>query len=318
MVRTVFPEEKIVALIGCGVWGTNILRDLLALHCRVLVADTDPKARAKAIAHGAAKTVSEIRALPACDGYVVAVPIPDLLPSCAALLKNKKPIFAEKTLCRSADDFKRLKELGGADHIFAMHKWQYHPGIEALRSIARSNQIGELQALHAIRHAWVNDFHGGDVFWTLAVHDLTIVRHIVGHLPKKIKAIHVIHDANHLPVAFTAMLGDDPAVVISVSGRHCHKRSGVSIHGSKGSAELHHAYDDHITLRNERGEGRVAIDTTFPLYLELREFVAYLRHGPEPRCNLQSAWEISRVLLELRKKAGLKDESKTATHRGAS
>jgi predicted dehydrogenase len=299
---------NVIGLIGCGAWGTNILRDLISLHCRVLVVDLDGQARSKASANGAAKTYSGMEGLPECDGYVVAVPIPELTQTCAALLKFKKPIFSEKTLCRSINDFNLLIGLGGSDHIFAMHKWQYHPGIEALRQLAQSKRLGELQELNATRHAWVDDFHGGDVFWTLAVHDLTIVKHILGYIPKNIEAINVVNNEDDLPVSLTAVLGDKPAVVFSVSGRHCHRRSGVSLHGSKGSAELYHALDDHITIRDETGEKKVVIDTTFPLYLELKEFVGYLHHGPEPRCNLLCAWEVTQAILSLRKRADLKNE----------
>ena len=298
-------RPKTISLVGCGAWGTNILRDLLALKCRVIVADIDPQARTTAIAKGAAAAFPGIAALPECDGYVVAVPIPDLTPVCADLLKHKKPIFAEKTLCRSPHDFKRLIGLGGARYIFAMHKWQYHPGIEALRQVAQSKKLGAIEELHVTRHAWVEDFHGGDVFWTLAVHDLTIVRHILGHIPRKVRALNVIRSGNGFPVAFTAVMGEKPAVVISVSGRHCRKRSGVSIHGPKGSAELYSAYDGHISIRDEIGAGRVAIDKTFPLFLELKEFVGYLHQGPEPRCSLKDTWDVTRAILALRKKAAL-------------
>ena len=316
MAKNDFSGNKLLGLIGCGVWGTNILRDLLRLNCRVQVVDIDRQARLKAGQHGAEKTWSKIDELPECDGFVVAVPIPDLAPTCADLLKFRKPIFSEKTLCRSLSDFNRLKRLGGTDYIFAMHKWHYHPGIEALRIAAQTGRLGELMELQLTRHAWVEDFHGGDVFWTLAVHDLTIVKHILGHIPKKIRAAHVVRDESGFPVGFSAMLGDKPTVVFSVSGRHCHKRSGVSIHGRKGAAELFNAYDDHISIRDGAGLGRVAIDTTFPLYLELKEFVNYLNHGPAPRCNLLSAWEASQAILALRKKAGL--ESGSTPRAGAS
>jgi predicted dehydrogenase len=199
-----------------------------------------------------------------------------------------------------------------------MHKWHYHPGIEALRVVAQSKKLGELEELNTTRHAWVDDFHGGDVFWTQAVHDLTIVKHILGAIPKNIRAVNVVKNEDGLPVGFTAMLGDQPAVVISVSGRHCQRRSGVSIHGQKGSAELADAYDDHITIRDKTGEEKVAIDTTFPLYLELKEFVGYLHHGPEPRCNLQSAREVTQAILNLRKKAHLMDDLANRTGAGSS
>jgi predicted dehydrogenase len=236
---------------------------------------------------------------------VVAVPIPDLTKECACLLKFKKPVFSEKTLCLSMNDYNLLNSLGGSDYIFAMHKWHYHPGIDVLRLIAQSGKIGKIEELCATRHAWVNDFHGGDVFWTQSVHDLTIVKHILGYIPDKVKAINVIKNEDRLPVSLTAVLGDKPAVILSVSGRHCNKVSGVSIHGNKGSAELYNAYDDHITVRVQEGEEKMPIDTTFPLYLELKEFIEYLHNGPRPRCNLENAKEVTQAILNLRKKAGL-------------
>src|SRR3972149_8609176 len=151
---------KKIGLIGCGAWGKNILRDLIRLGCKVSVVDIDPQARARASEGGAWKVFSKMDDLPICDGYVVAVPIPDLTKESAGLLKHKKPIFSEKTLCMSLEDFNLLNGLGGANYIFAMHKWHYHPGIEALRVVAQSGKIGKIEELYTTRHAWVNDFHG--------------------------------------------------------------------------------------------------------------------------------------------------------------
>jgi len=298
---------KAIGLIGCGTWGKNILRDLIQLGCRVYVVDIDFQARSRASEGGALEVFSKTDDLPICDGYVVAVPIPDLTKESAGLLRYKKPIFSEKTLCLSLEDYNLLRNLGGSDYVFCMHKWHYHPGIEALRLVAQSGEIGEMEELYTTRHAWVNDFYGGDVFWTQAVHDLTIIKHILGYIPDKIKAINVIKNEDELPISLTAMLGDKPVAIISVSGRHCNKRSGVSIHGNKGSAELYDGYDDHITIRDKEGKEKIPFDTTFPLYLELREFVEYLHGGPAPRCNLQSAKEVTQAIVNLRKKAGLKE-----------
>jgi predicted dehydrogenase len=212
---------KKIGLIGCGNWGSNILRDLIQLNCEVYVVDIDYQARIRAKANGAKQAFSKKEDLPACNGYVVAVPIPDLTKETADLLKYKKPIFSEKTLCLSIEDFTLLKNLGGLDYVFCMHKWHYHPGIEALRLVAQSGMIGEIKKLDTTRHGWVNDFHGGDVFWTLAVHDLTIIKHILGYIPDKIKEIDVICDEKGLPVSLIALLGDKPSVLISVNGRHC-------------------------------------------------------------------------------------------------
>lgn len=294
-----------VGLVGCGAWGTNILRDLVKLGCRTLVADINPAVREKALDLGAVDFFPSAAELPPCEGFVVAVPIPDLTPVCLGLLHRKQPIFSEKTLCLSLDDHARLKAAGGGRLVFCMHKWHYHPGIEALRQAAVSGEIGELEELVTTRHAWVPDFHGGDVFWTQAVHDLTVVKHILGSIPETVRAIHVIRDASGLPVSLTAMLGDRPTVLLSVSARHCGRTSAASVHGALGSAQLASAYDDHVLLRTRSGERRIPIDTTFPLYLELREFVEHLRGGPEPRCGLEDAREVTQAILRLKNKAGL-------------
>ena len=296
---------KRIGLIGCGKWGKNILRDLIQLGCQVYVVDIDSEARSQAIGNGARQALSNIDDLPVCDGYVVAVPIPELTPQTARLLRFKKPIFAEKTLCLSMQDISLLKNSGGLDYVFCMHKWHYHPGVEALRRIAQSGKIGEMEELYTTRHSWVDDFHGGDVFWTLAVHDLTIIKHIAGYIPDQVAAINVIKNEVGLPVSLLAVIRHKPVVVMSVNGRHCHKISAVSIHGKKGSVMLHDAYDDHITIRNDEGEEKIPIDTTFPLFLELKEFVKYLDNGPKPRCNLDNAEEVTRAILGLREKAGL-------------
>ena len=299
----------LIGLIGCGTWGKNILRDLIQLDCTVHVVDTDLTARSRASGIGAVQTHCHVDDLPACDGYVVAVPIPYLTSQCNRLLQYKKPIFSEKPLCLSLEDFNLLNDSGGSDYIFVMHKWVYHPGIEALRLMAQSGRIGKIEELCTTRHAWVDDFHGGDVFWTQSVHDLTIIKHILGYIPDQIRAIHVIENEDGLPVSFSAMLmGNRTTVVMSIGGRHCTKISSVSIQGKKGSAVLNNALDDYITVRDNGGQERISIDTTFPLYLELKAFVQYLHGGPSPRCNLHSVKEVTQAILNLRKQ-GIKNGS---------
>lgn len=297
---------KNIALVGCGNWGSNILRDLLSLGCCVSVVDIDTAARDRAILMGAAEVYDSINSLTSFDGYVVAVPIPDLAPMTASLLTFRKPIFSEKTLLRSLDDYHLLKSLPGSNQIFTMHKWHYHPGIEALKQIAASGKLGTISEIVTVRSAWVDDFHGGDVFWTQGIHDLTIVKHILGIIPKSIQYISVICSEEGTPVSFRAALGSDPAVIMSVSGRHTSKISGVSIHGSNGTAELQNALDDSITIRTITSSEKMPINTDYPLYLELKEFVDYLNGGPRPRCDLESAWEMSKSLIALRHAAGIK------------
>ena len=292
-----------IGLIGCGNWGRNILRDLVSLGCQINVADINQEAQKCALKLGATYAFSDPDDLPPCDGYIVAVTIPDLASVCAGLLKHKKPVFAEKTLCLSMEMADELERLGGSRFIFAMHKWHYHPGIEALRIVAQSGRIGRLRELFSIRHGWNNNFHGGDIFWGWAIHDLTIVKHIFGYIPEHITSASIIRDPDGLPVSLTAILGQGPLANLHLNGRHTEKITTVSIHGEKGSAILRDAYDPFILVKDENGQEKIPTDATFPLYLELKEFIDYLQGGPPPRCGLKEVREMTRVLLDLKYKA---------------
>ena len=296
---------KTIALVGCGNWGRNILRDLLRLQCGVHVVDIDPAARLRAKEAGALGAYGSAAQLPDCDGYVVAVPIPDLTPVAFSLLKFMKPVFVEKTLCLSMQDYHLLKGHPGSGGIFVMHKWPYHPGIEALRQLVHAGALGKVRELVTTRYAWVDDFHGGDVFWTQAVHDLTIVKHILGYIPEEIETVHVIRNDAGLPVSVRMILGADPAVFISVSGRHTGKVSGVSIHGEKGTAELQNALDGSILLRTDSRSEHIPIGAEYPLFLELKAFCDYLHGGPPPICALEQAREVTQAIIRLRQSAKL-------------
>ncbi len=291
-----------VGLVGCGNWGKNILRDLIALRCQVLVADVDPSARARAIEQGAQSGFVDVKSLPECDGYVVAVPIPQLAEVSARLLTRGKPVFSEKTLCLSLESADRLAAVGGNERLFAMHKWRYHPGIERLRLIATSGRLGRLEEIRLTRHAWVRDLHGGDVFWTLAVHDLTIVKHLLGSIPPPSRVW--IRLEEEVPISLLAVLEGKVRVTLSTCARHCMRQSAVSIHGSEGAAALANAYAPYVVIENSNGREEIPVDSTFPLFLELKEFIEHLQGGPAPRCSLAEAREMTVALLALRRAAG--------------
>jgi len=87
--------DKIIGLIGCGRWGRNILRDLLSLKCKVIVADPLPQARETALRMGAELAVENSSAMDDyfCDGYVIASPILTLPNESERMLRRGKPVF---------------------------------------------------------------------------------------------------------------------------------------------------------------------------------------------------------------------------------
>lgn len=287
-----------IGLVGCGDWGRNILRDLLQIGAQVLVATRGEVSRRLAADLGAAGTFAGSGDLPDCDGYVLATPIDTLADEALKLLPRKKPIFSEKTLCPTRADAESLSAVGAHGRIFMMHKWEYHNGVRMLRQVAQSGRLGRLEQIHCQRHGWVAEGRIPDVLTLLGVHDLTIVRHILGFIPEPEYAL--IRHQGPTPIGLTAVLGNEVKAILSVEARHAVQSRSITLMGTDGSACLGDAYADHILLRDKEGEHVEPFPNNMPLLDELKEFVTYLQGGPTPLCGFEHACRIAEVLDSMR------------------
>jgi len=263
------------------------------------VASRSAMSRESALGLGAEQVFANSLELPYCDGYVVATPIPSLAQEAKKLIPRGVPIFSEKTLCPTMEQAKELATAGGEGLIFVMHKWEYHSGIQTLRAIVDSGRIGKTELVSCCHYGWKTGTPDGDVLTVWAIHDLTIVRRIIGAIPAP--AFSLIGRKEAVPVSLWAVLGEGPRAILSVDWRHPSSRRSVSVHGTKGTALLSDSYADHVLIRDNSGDECVALDKTMPLYEELKEFVEYLQGGPPPRCGLEQAREVALALDALRK-----------------
>jgi predicted dehydrogenase len=287
-----------VGLVGCGNWGKNILRDLLSLNCTVYVATRGENSQALATEMGAQKVLSSSDELPECDGYVLAVPIDSLADEALKLIPRGKPIFSEKTLCPTMREAHALREAGADGQVFLMHKWEYHKGIHALQKIAASGQLGKLEQIRCHREGWVEPWRKPDALTLLAIHDLTIIRHILGEWPEPKHA--VINHRNGIPVSVTAIMGGSVSAILSADGRYPEHFRSVTVIGETSTALLSGAYAEQIVVKGDCGEEKVSFEQNMPLYDELEEFIGYLKGGPAPRCGFEHAVSAAKTLDQIR------------------
>ncbi len=188
-----------IGLAGCGNWGRFILRDLKSLGCRVTVAARSTRSRAFAAEFGADHVVPSIGELPSgADGFVVATPTAFHHEAVSALLAFGRPVFVEKPLTNDLDSARDL-ESRATGRIFVMDKWRYHPGVEALRDLARSQELGPVRYIQTLRLGWSNP-HEVDASWILLPHDLAITLEILGYIPDPVSAFAEYPKLLHCPV----------------------------------------------------------------------------------------------------------------------
>lgn len=299
-----------ISLVGCGRWGRNILRDLLILDCVVDVADPDADARQQALAAGAHEVVAEAGELPESDGIVIATPSSTHAEAIDRVLPRGVPIFVEKPMVCSVGDARRLAAQAQG-RLFVMDKWRYHPGVEELRRIHESGELGRTLGMHLRQVGWGSPHADVDTTWILLPHCLGIVREVLGTLPPVAGSFAELLDGK--AVSLRAVLGGTPWATIEVSARNPEKQREFRLHCEHGVAYLDGRWHDHIRIaRGAKGMNSDAVDVEkrpipaeLPLLRELRVFVDHLQAGPPPHTNAEQGAAAVERTQQLRELAGL-------------
>jgi predicted dehydrogenase len=306
MLDALMEPKPVLALIGCGRWGIHILRDLIALGCEVHVASASEASREGAVAGGAASVRERVEDLPAVNGAVVAVPTSLHADIIRRLMPRDIPIFVEKPMTPDAREAKQLAaELSG--RLFVMDKWRYHHGVEALRDIAQSGELGPVIGLSTWRLDWGSPHADVDAVWILAPHDLSIALEILGHIPEPRAAVGE-PGTNGLR-SLSAIFGSDPWLRIEVSALYAAKRREIRLHLREGTAALADGHDTHVEITRLGRDGAPMVDkrpigAAMPLYRELDAFVRHLEGGPPPKSSAGEGAEVVAVIARLRAMAG--------------
>ena len=299
-----------VALVGCGRWGSNILRDLKLLGVRVTVVARSEASRARAVAGAADAIVDAVERVPVVDAFYVATTISTHAGVVLALAGRGVPMFVEKPLCCRLADAEEIARVCG-DRVFVLDKWRYHPGVEALAEIATSGSLGRPVGLISRRIGWSIAHPDASTLWALAPHDLAISLEIFGRvLP--LRAAGGEHRSN-LKAGFVALLGDETAWhSIEVSDHSPMRSRLLRLICEGGVAELRDPLDAHIHLARIDGrpdcphvEETRTISPEMPLMRNLRATLGYLHGGQSPMSGMADAVLVIRRLAEIEIAAGL-------------
>jgi predicted dehydrogenase len=300
-----------VGLVGCGRWGRNILRDLVALGARVAVVTLDDASRAEALALGAASWHRELAALPPQDGYLVATPTATHEAVVTDLLRRERPVFCEKPLGHDLAAARRIAALR-PNRLYVMHKWRYHPGIVALRSLLAEGRLGRPLALQIRQLGWGNPHRDVDAATILLPHALSMTLHLLGSIPPLREAVALLPERRDggIIARLAGNAGAPPRVLLEYSILQPVQRRSVVLIGSAATAELGGSYDEALTLRlgapgAAAGQERLALSGEMPLRAEVAAFLDHLAGGPPPLSPLTDELAVAERLEEIRVAAGL-------------
>jgi predicted dehydrogenase len=199
-------ERLAVAVIGCGYWGPNLVRNFAACPLTAVgaVCDQDPQRTEKVatLAPQARRYRDAREALddPAVEAVAIATPVATHARLAALALEAGKHVLVEKPLATSVREAEHLVLLAKAagrvlmvDHIFV-----YSPAVRKIKELINAGELGEIYYIDSVRINLGLFQSDVNVIWDLAPHDLSIVDHLLGRPPRSVAAMGSSHTGGEL------------------------------------------------------------------------------------------------------------------------
>jgi len=310
-------EAPKVAVVGCGYWGKNLVRNFHQLGSLSAVCDSDPQRLEEMSRSYGVKGIENFKELLREGGIqAVVVGAPAALHhrlAKAALLAGKD-VFVEKPLALHVEEGEELAHLARKhDRILMVgHLLQYHPAILELKKLIRSGELGRVQYIYSSRLNLGKLRTEENILWSFAPHDISAILYLLDEEPTSVAA----HGSSYLNpniVDVTLTTCDFAGGVkahIFVSWIHPFKEQKLIVVGDRKMA----VFDDTENERKlviyphridwidrrpvaHKSEGAVVpLSRQEPLALECQHFLECVRSHSKPRTDSENGLSVLRIL----------------------
>ena len=305
-----------IAVIGCGYWGKNLVRNFNQLGVLQTVCDLTPQGRATAAELAPqAQIVADIGEAvndPAVQGVVIATPAETHFDVVRQALQAGKDVFVEKPLALTYDQGAHLVQLAhrNARILMVGHVLEYHPAIVRLLELVRTGELGKVQYIYSNRLSLGKIRREENILWSFAPHDVAVTLRLMGGMPFQVIACGGSYvQPNIADVTVTNLLFDNGVRAhIHVSWLHPFKEQRLVVIGSKKMASFDDVakqlvlYDQRVDVREGepipvKGQGElVEFSTDEPLRLECQAFLDAIESRQPPVTDGVSGLRVLKVL----------------------
>ena len=190
-----------VAVIGCGYWGPNLVRNFNSLsECQVkVVCDIDNQRLAHIESlYSGIKTSTDFNLVvndADIDAIAIASPVRFHHEMAKKSLQAGKHTFIEKPLASSTAECRELIEIAKSNGltIIVGHTFVYSPPVRKVKEIVRRGALGEIQYISARRLNLGLFQKDINVTWDLAPHDISIILYVLGRYPISVNCQGTAH-----------------------------------------------------------------------------------------------------------------------------
>jgi len=251
---------KDIAVIGCGHWGKNLVRNFYSLGALHTVCDVDKTKEkdARQNYRGINFTISyrEVFDGPYIKAVVISTPAETHYSLAKKALSSDKDVFVEKPLALEFEEAKEIVELADKKKRILMvdHLLQYHPAIIKLKKLVNTKKLGNLQYIYSNRLSIGKFRKEENILLSFAPHDISVILSLVGKMPIKIDAFGEaylqpdVYDTTLTTLTFSKQL----KAHIFVSWLHPFKEQKLVVIGEKNMAVFDDQSDEKLVLYPHR------------------------------------------------------------------
>lgn len=308
----------LLAVVGCGYWGKNLVRNFAQLQALRTICDANEVAlRGQAQLYPNVQLTTRFEDVLADDGIpavVIATPAAQHYSHVKQALLCGKDVFVEKPLALRYDEGQELVELAQERGAILMvgHVLEYHPAVALLRDIVWRGELGRICYIYSNRLNLGKVRQEENILWSFAPHDISVVTTFMRAEPHTVSASGGSYlQPNIVDVTVTDLIFDDGVRAhIFVSWLHPYKEQKLVIIGDRKMAIFDDAaregklkiYDKGIEWRSgvpvprQTAETILFFDGTEPLRLECEHFLHCIRERVQPLTSGENALRVLKVL----------------------
>jgi predicted dehydrogenase len=319
-----------VAVIGCGYWGKNLVRNFSQLGTLSMVCDATPSGRT--LAREIASQVDVVRHIEQVlsakvSGVVIATPAETHYHLVKQALEAGKDVFVEKPLALTYEQGAHLVQLAEArGHILMVgHVLEYHPAIVRLLELVSRGELGKIHYIYSNRLSLGKVRREENILWSFAPHDIAVILRLMRSLPFQVVACGGSYvQPNIGDVTVTNLLFDNGVRAhIHVSWLHPFKEQRLVVIGSRKMASFDDVakklvlYDQRVDVNEGQpihvngGGAEVAFDQDEPLRVECEAFLRAIATRRPPLTDGHSGLRVLMVLQAAQRSLVMNGETVT-------
>lgn len=311
-----FSKKPKIAVVGCGYWGKNIVRNMHEWGALYAVCEGNQALLEKAMKDTGVPGLSFEDLLKSdCDGVMIATPAATHYDLAKRALLAGKHVFVEKPIALDVQDAHSLCALAKYQGKILMvgHLLHYHPAFLKAKDMVEKGALGALQYLYSNRLNLGKFRSEENILWSFAPHDLSMILSLAGGMPQTVTSHgssflqHAIHDVTTTHMTFDGGV----SAHIFVSWMHPFKEQKLVIIGERGMLVFDDGlpwshklvffenpvdWKEGIPHPNKTDGVTIPLDAHEPLRMECLHFIEAVEKGQKPRTDGEEGLRVLKVL----------------------